>query len=88
MYEVGKVYIWQNQVKEKEYINGTECTVTSHPKKQWSIAVGNCIAQDTDKKWKDLIIVTRAGDLRPKNLPSGEKLVRDMFQPKPVMETA
>ena len=92
MYEVGKVYIWQNVTERGyEYLNGSETTVIGPAKNMCSLISGETsYAQETDSYCKRYKVncSAKAGKLRPKNPPSGEQLVRDMFQPKPVMEPA
>lgn len=94
MYEVGKVYIWQNMPGKHSYLNGTETTVVE-PLKEVLASIAGTRAQwvwqqRTDTKCIDShrYMGAMAGDLRPKNPPTGERLVRDLFEPKPVMEPA
>lgn len=90
MYEIGKVYIWQNLAKGA-HLNGTECTVVG-PVKKLLCPVNNEIwmGQETDTvdPRDGKIVYAEAGKLRPKNPPTGEQKIRSMFEPKPVMEVA
>lgn len=89
MYEVGKVYIWQN-CKYKPHMNGQECTVTSVPRMVWD-GRETFLAQKTDSPSSENTSgfwFARAGQLRPKNPPTGESKTMELFQPKPVLEPA
>lgn len=92
MYEVGKVYIWQNMLGELSSLNGTECTVTGGAGVFKTIkSCTSEMAQPTDTKSPrspNHYMAALKGNLRPKNPPAGERLVRDLFEPKPVMEPA
>jgi hypothetical protein len=85
-YEVGRVYIWQNQVGDLAHYNGTECTITGPertfnelytglPEKGWPTDTpppAYCAPGTT--------FYALPGDLRPKNPPPGEQSVLDMFK--------
>lgn len=82
MYEIGRVYIWQNQVGEFAPLNGTECTIMSPGRWQTDINGRHYFGWDTDAPdphGKDYIIAAEAGDLRPRGTPSGERKVMQMF---------
>lgn len=86
MYEIGKVYIWQNQVDEYEFLNGTECIPIEPP--CWYVYNGTFIEVYGQRVEGEIEMVAFRGDLRPKNPPSGEKKVMEQFQPKPELEPA
>jgi hypothetical protein len=82
-YEVGRVYIWQNQVGDWAYLNGTETTVigprvaytsVKDGSKQWGWPVDRPIHS---KGWQAYALL---GDLRPKNPPPGEQKIIDLFK--------
>lgn len=88
MYQVDRVYIWQNQVGELAYLNGTETTVIDaemrfltpegRSERGWPT--------DTTKVVDGVVWVyfAQAGDLRPKDLPPGEQSILNLFkQPEP-----
>lgn len=80
MYEIGKVYIWQNQVGELAYINETECTVLGPPLEFLMNDGRLLIGQITDTECTvNGGIFAERGDLRPKNPPPGEQLINEMF---------
>lgn len=79
MYEIGKVYVWQNLV-EYAYLNGTDTTVTSGPILALDVDSGQFLrGQRTDTTVDGITFAAQAGDLRPKNPPPGEQLIRDLF---------
>jgi len=90
MYEIGRVYVWQNlpPSPHSEVQNGSECTVVGPPKymenkaREWVVGQPTDSFDGGDRMW------ALAGNLRPKNPPTGEKKIRSMFEPKPVMEVA
>lgn len=89
MYEIGRVYVWQNLV-DAPHMNGVECVVTG-PLKEWNCAGGGIfMCQETDSidPHDGEGMLAQPGDLRPKNPPTGEQKIRSMFEPKPVMEVA
>lgn len=92
MYEIGKVYIWQNQVGPMSSFNGQECTVLGPPIPLPVDIFGGApgLGQMTDFVWEYLGVPYRAfavkGDLRPKNPPSGEQSILSLFT-QPVVET-
>lgn len=89
MYEVGKVYIWQNKKGVLSALNGQETTVLSGRVMAVSFIDGRrSLCWPTDTMWEFSAVAADAGQLRPKNPPSGERLVRDLFEPKPVMAPA
>lgn len=90
MYEIGKVYIWQNCPGVKAKFNGMETTVTTAMTdiyvNQHDVTIR---AQWTDTLGDDGYFVgALPGQLRPKNPPNGERKVMEQFQPKPELEPA
>ncbi|WOH61932.1 hypothetical protein [Bradyrhizobium sp. BWC-3-1] len=86
-YEVGKVYVWQNQSGPFAYLNGKETTVIGHAfKLQNPILSSGGPHQETDTpppSWLPHATTNCCagpGDLRPKNPPPGEQSVLDMFK--------
>jgi hypothetical protein len=85
-YEVGRVYVWQNQVGDLECYNGMECTVTG-PEVEFVAHPDNKVMAGwpTDTPlmpWHrgvSTCLYAVPGDLRPKNPPPGEQSVLDMF---------
>lgn len=88
MYQIGKVYIWQNMVAINESLNGTECTVIGPPVEatDWLTNL-KVLVQETDT-----LTYSRVGachmnvhahlgknQLRPKHSPAGEQSVLDLF---------
>lgn len=91
-YEVGKVYIWQNQVGDLAHFNGTECTVIGEAEQyieqSGALKIGHLTdSMDDYARQHDCAIYAELGDLRPKNPPKGEQSVRDLFK-LPELETA
>ncbi len=81
MYEIGKVYIWQNQVGEYAVLNGTECTPVE-PAGMWGLTKHSAILGQLVDTWWDGVpngMVAFRDDLRPKNPPPGEQLINEMF---------
>lgn len=94
MYEVGKIYIWQNQVGEYAYLNGTETTVLKGPDPTLRRATGKVeMCWETDshppssQSITHYVMVAFVGDLRPKDPPKGEKIIMELFK-QPERETA
>ena len=91
MYQLNTVYIWQNQVGKYAVLNGTETTVLGGPYQPdendevvwWET---NTLPPDeTDpNEW---FMTAYVGDLRPKDPPSGEKSILELFT-LPVLEPA
>lgn len=83
MYEVGKIYIWQNLAGYYAVLNGTECTVIGPVTRYRNLQLGGLMyAQPTDTQSPTragATMVACRGDLRPKDIPSGEQSVRDLF---------
>jgi len=82
-YEVGKVYIWQNLVGDDAFLNGRETTVTGPLeyciRKQTGEAL---IGQPTDTPHPcspGKVCYAVQGWLRPKNPPSGERGISELF---------
>lgn len=80
MYEIGKIYIWQNQVGQYAHYNGTECTPVE-PASWWRVN------DDGRMLWAQLVdcydgypMCAERGDLRPKNPPPGERSINDLFK--------
>lgn len=91
MYEVGKVYIWQNRVGDAAVLNGMETTVLGKSSGR-DLETGeyfNGWQTDTpSSKFSGMNISAKAGELRLKNPPRGEQKIRDLFEPKPLLEPA
>lgn len=93
MYEVGKVYIWQNQVGDYAFLNGTETTVTSQrclfyiPAMQRNMYGWKTDSSPPPSQPPDGYMIAFAGDLRPKDPPSGEKSILELFTLMPELET-
>lgn len=95
MYEINKVYIWQNQVGQYAALNGTETTVVDGPflpsnennnkKDNWwetdSLPPG-CTDLNLD------YMIAFPGDLRLKEPPKGQALILNMFKLQPELEEA
>lgn len=84
LYEIGPIYIWQNQVGEYAHINGSECKVVA-PVSVWGKRRKPRLAQETDTpiKCKDGIwstMMAEPGDLRRKEFPPGELLIKALFK--------
>jgi len=81
-YEIGKIYIWQNQVGAAAFRNGSECTVVSAPGYYLASDGKVCEAQVTDAPpiSKGSVVVAMSGDLRPKNPPKGEQSILNAFK--------
>lgn len=84
LYEVGQVYIWQNQTGELAYLNGTECTVLGDMCEWGGENLPGFWGQETDSLSSDdmgvFSWIAEAGDLRPKGTPSGESSITDLFK--------
>lgn len=83
MYEIGRVYIWQNQVAGYARINGQETTVTGSAREVRGVDGRVFVGQRTDTPgvfYTKGFIFAERGDLRPKNPPSGEKSISDLFK--------
>lgn len=82
-YEVGKLYVWQNQVGEAAYLNGIETVVTGDIADVYfqGVFIGrgqptsSQIHGDTYNYWH-----AERGDLRPKDPPSGQRMITDLFK--------
>lgn len=88
IYEIGRVYIWQN-LKIDTHLNGKETTVIGNIKKYQDISTGVLYyAQDTDTPPEDgeEFAPAEEGQLRPKFPPSGEKSISEMFSKPYVKE--
>lgn len=81
MYEIGRVYIWQN-LREHVGFNGTETTVIGPMEafeykgggQQFYYCETDTVLDDGRALW-----ATR-GQLRPKNPPSGEQSILDLLR--------
>lgn len=82
MYEIGRVYIWQN-LREHKYLNGTGTTVIGSMEpfeyerggKQFYYCETDTVLDDGRCLWATY------GELRLKNPPStGEKSIFDLFK--------
>lgn len=81
MYELGRVYIWQNQFGEMAHLNDTETTVLTRPLAVNTDGGRRIVAQVTDSPAPPgMYTMAEPGDLRPKNPPSGERKINDMFR--------
>lgn len=85
MYEIGKVYIWQNQIGSMVYLNGTECSVVARPQRVWCVINKlHAWGQQTDSPCPNEgnYYFAEPGDLRPKDPPptTGERSVMDLFR--------
>lgn len=85
MYEIGRVYIWQNLVNDPQH-NGSECTVIGDIEEYTDIYGNRKIGQETDTIWDGVVIMAHKGYLRPKFPPSGEKSISEMFSKPYVKE--
>lgn len=85
-YEIGKVYIWQNQVGDMAHLNGLECTVLGPIERYFDdLSKTWHMGQKTDLSGHDDISgdfdwYADQGDLRPKSPPTGEREIMDMFK--------
>lgn len=88
MYEIGRVYIWQNQVAQFTHLNGTETTVTGPPvrgdllmwrRSSWYWPTDTVVPLAYRLAGADAVFA-EAGDLRPKNDPTGERGIMDLFK--------
>jgi hypothetical protein len=79
-YEVGRVYVWQNQVGEFAHLNGTECTVTAP-----GVVIDGVMQWATDAPAPNpcYVVVAYMGDLRPRDTPSGERSIMELFEMVP-----
>lgn len=90
MYEIGRVYIWQNQSGVLAHLNGTETTVVGPVETHLDLITGKRLqgqATDSTCPRDSNFYFAEAGDLRPKNPPAGERSVLDLFK-LPELETA
>lgn len=88
MYEIGRVYIWQNQVGEWAYVNGSETTVLGpveeyRGKDSGMLYKGQRVDSPMLLPWHTY---AQPGDLRPKNPPPGERKINELFR-APELET-
>lgn len=88
MYEIGAVYIWQNQVDEYRVLNGSECTVLG-PVEQWVLKHNGeeVEGQTTDTLWHGVNgnnMVAFAGDLHRKFPPTGELSIIELFKQREI----
>lgn len=79
-YEVGKVYFWTEQCRDKSAI-GKECTVIGDV-----FFFDGDLVQLTDFTFDGRPVVALKGSLRPKNPPIGEKSISEMFSKPYVKE--
>jgi hypothetical protein len=89
MYEVGKIYIWQNCRGRGAHLEGTETRVTSGPIRALT-SVGPRYIQLTDTVDDGgFTVVALAGELRPKHIPAGERETMALFaEPMPPRSTS
>lgn len=89
-YEYNRIYIWQNQVGPLAHINGTETMVIGPVQEMWDLVSQSFrIGQPTDmaSETPGRYYFAEAGDLRPKNPPTGETEILKLFK-MPEVETA
>lgn len=87
MYQIGVVYVWQNQSGILAHLNGLETVVLGLPEEYEDIDTGmSAVGQETDTIDDGYTVYAEPGDLRRKNPPSGEKSVMDLFEFQPEME--
>jgi hypothetical protein len=101
MYEIGKVYIWQGQMGEFVYLNGTETAVLEGPvlKNDLSLHGFSANAGTVRTVWltdsplpqdfkglKNARVYATAGDLRLKEPPNGERSILELFEKQPEPE--
>jgi hypothetical protein len=81
MYQIGKVYTWQNQVGGDEWMNGLETTVTGAKVRYVDVFGAVIEGWPTDmSEQPNCIIIAMPGDLRPRGEPpSGEQIVTELF---------
>lgn len=85
MYEVNRVYIWNLTPDSRLYsqLNGTETTVTGPKEPFRNVFSGEvCWGWSTDTPdptGAGLVVAALAGQLRPKDPPTGEKRILDLF---------
>lgn len=85
-YALGPVYIWQNCLEEWSQLNGTETTVIGNVEEYGYVNNNKkSPAQLTDTVFKGQNMCADCYQLRPKNPPSGEKSISEMFS-KPYMK--
>lgn len=79
LYEVGRVYVWQNQRWPFERLNGLQTIVTGNIE-HFDVIGRN--GQETDTIWQSggSPMIAEAGDLRAKNPPPGELSVLNQFK--------
>lgn len=86
-YALGPVYIWQNCVKEFEKLNGTETIVIGNVQDcEYFGTTVTAQGQLTDTIFNGTIMAADKHSLRPKNPPSGEKSISEMFSKPYVKE--
>lgn len=86
MYEIGRVYIWQNMPRSWAVLNGQETTVMKKPEATFTSSGGLVTAQMTDTPvpfpgYSAKYMAAKPGQLRPKEYPPGERKVRELFNP-------
>ena len=94
VYEVGRIYTWQNLEGEFAPLNGAETTVTGYMItyfNKWSKKLETGWPTDTicKRNGEPFRAVALVGHLRPKNEPpKGEQIIRDLFIPSPELVDA
>lgn len=95
MYEINKIYVWQNQVGEYASLNGVETTVVSeafdftlHSTFETRIAWQTDTYAPGCPRIEENRMVAFVGDLRPKDPPSGEQKILELFNNVPELEPA
>lgn len=80
MYEIGRVYVWQNQVGPFACLNGKETTVIGPLESHWQYPTRIGQRTDTLDPTAPGVLHAEHGDLRPKNDPKGERGIMDLFK--------
>jgi hypothetical protein len=84
MYEIGKVYVWRNATGRFAYLSGLETTVTGPAQWYEQLTTGRVFqGQPTDSQSREYpgsVIMAERGDLVPKDPPTGERSVYDLFK--------
>jgi hypothetical protein len=78
-YEVGKVYVWMHVSSDLTHLIGTEVTVVGLIEEFEAANGTRQMGQLTDVHDDHYHVMALPGDLRPKNPPSGEQSIADMF---------
>lgn len=86
MYEVGRVYIWNSLPHLDPRLWNKETTITGHAFGEYCLTHQEVhIYQPTDTESPDepdTYYVAGIGELRPKDVPSGEQSIKDLVSNK------